>query len=111
MSRMRGFRAAKGAPATLAGPLRAHLDEISRRHRALGAVGEFWGSTVPPEIAPGVSPESLRRGVLTVRATDSASAFTFDRWLRSGGEAALQRIGGVRKIKIAPAAAPGPDGR
>ena len=98
-----------------------YIDEMGMRHTMELALATLDANThlhvsfdvdfLDPEIAPGVSPESLRRGVLTVRASDSASAFTFDRWLRSGGEAALQRIGGVRKVKIAPAAGPGPVGR
>lgn len=104
MGKIRDLRMPRGTPGTLARELGFQVDRISRQHRALGTIGEQWGSLVPADLASRVWPESWQRGMLTVRAGDAAAGFEFDRWLRGGGEGALRRAG-VRRVRVAPSGA------
>ncbi len=104
MGKIRDLRMPRGTPGTLARELGFQVDRIARQHRALGTIGEQWGSLVPAGLGVRVWPESWQRGVLTVRAGDAAAGFEFDRWLRGGGEDALRRAG-VRRVRVAPAGA------
>lgn len=66
-------------------------------------MGVAWEEVVPPQLAAKAEIVRLVRGVLSVRVTDSATRFELDRFLRSGGEAALVRraAGAIRRVKVA----------
>ncbi len=99
IDKVRAVRAPRAGTGTLRSSLAVVIDDVSRRHRALGAVGESWGELVPRDLAARAWPGSWRRGTLTVRAADAGAAFAFDRWLRSGGEGLLRRVG-VRRVRV-----------
>ena len=65
-------------------------EEALRAQRAVEAIGIAWERVVPANIRRSVEPVSHVRGVLTVRASDSAARYLFDQWLRAGGLRVLQ---------------------
>lgn len=90
LDRLRRYRATRPTTPTLAAEIQRQTTDLSKRHRSLSGLGEFWAEVVPAELARTVEVHTLRRSVLTVRARDSSAAYAFDRWLRAGGLAALQ---------------------
>lgn len=91
LDKLRRYRATHPGAPTLARELQRQTATLSRQHRSLHGVGEAWGIVVPPELGRTVQIRSLKRGVLTVAAEDSAGAYLLDRWLRDGGLEALRR--------------------
>jgi hypothetical protein len=87
---LRRHRGVRAGPPTLGDEIKRQAAALGRQHRSLHGLGAAWGEVVPPEIGGTVQIQSLRRGVLTVKATDSAGAYVLDRWLRSGGLEALR---------------------
>jgi hypothetical protein len=102
LQQLRGWRNYRERDLAIGPALADVTKELRRHHKAVGGIGEAWGSIVPPEVGAGAELVRLSRGVLTVRVRDAAARFALDRWLRGGGEAALARAPGVvvKKIKL-----------
>ena len=77
-------------------------DALRRLRRRLGEAGLAWGLACPPELEGRATPTGYGSGTLTVVASDSASKYLIDRWLRSGGLRALQRASRapIRRVQI-----------
>lgn len=60
--------------------------DLKRLERRLGAVAQAWSATCPSAMLCRTTIDGVSRGVLTIRADDSATRFEVDRWLRGGGE-------------------------
>jgi len=86
--------------------LAEEFDDAARRlaklERQLGSVSSVWCSVCPTELLEKSRIVQLSRGVLTIGASDSATRFEIDRFLRSGGtQQVLQSTAAsIRKIKV-----------
>jgi hypothetical protein len=75
---------------TLAGPLAAITKELKTKMASAG-VGSAFIKLAPREVASFTTVVGVRSGVLQLRPHNTAARYALDRWLRSGGEAALVR--------------------
>jgi hypothetical protein len=102
LQKLRGWRNPRERNLSLAPALADLTRDLRRQHKAVGGIGEAWAATVPAEFGRAAELVRLSRGVLTVKVTDAAARFALDRWLRSGGEAALARAPGVsvKRVKL-----------
>jgi len=83
------------------GDAESTLRELKKLARATGTLGDQWDSLVPAALARTTSPGRVWRGTLTIRALDAAAKYECERWLASGGDAALRAaVKGVRAIKV-----------
>lgn len=87
---LRRYRAGPGRDLTMRAELMRVREEAARAERATRGLGLAWDQIVPGPIAEAVWPVTLTRGVLMVRARDSAARYLFDQWLRAGGLALLR---------------------
>jgi len=62
----------------------------SRSFKDMGAVSQAWTDLVPARLRARCRLVRLQRGVLDVAAGDASGRYEFDRWMRSGGLAALR---------------------
>ena len=99
LKQLRNWRVWQDRDTTIAASLREATARIDEQRRASAGAGESWEALVPPRLRQRCT-ILLHRGSLTVRARDAAARFEIDRWLRAGGEAALTRRAGIRKVKI-----------
>ena len=82
--------------------LSAQVGAIRRQKRAVGGIGRAWAAVLPDALAEHVETIKVSRGVLTVKATNSAGRYELDRWLRSGGLTALieSATTTVRRVRV-----------
>lgn len=110
---MRGDRDVK-----LAADLAAGVMEAKKRRKAVGGIGAVWAELTAEILGPSPSApssgkkgdakggtagnaatdrseratvQSFARGVLTIAASDSATRYEIDRWLRAGGLEVLRK--------------------
>jgi hypothetical protein len=102
LHRLRQYRNLPERDLTLSAPLGELCRTLERQARSAGGMGEAWAATVPAHLAAGCQVVSFSRGVLTVRAADSAVRFQVDRFLRGGGEAALAQAAGtaLKRVRV-----------
>lgn len=76
--------------------------ELSRRRRGGGSAAAAWEVVVPDSLRERCEVTGVSRGILTVRVRDASARFELDRFLRSGGEAALIRTAkvAIRRVKL-----------
>lgn len=76
--------------------------DLKRRARTMGAATTAWCELVPVELQRGSALVGLSRGVLGVRAQDSATHEALARWLRQGGELELVKRcpGGLLRVRV-----------
>lgn len=90
IEQLRRFRNRPARDCSMIAEIARVRDEAMRAQRAVEAIGVAWDGAVPLNIRRSVTPVSHVRGVLTVRASDSAARYLFDQWLRAGGLRVLQ---------------------
>ena len=102
LKKLRAYRNAPERDLGIGGVARDAAAEVKRQYRAVGGLGEAWSAIVPADLAARAELVRLSRGVLTVRVTDAAARFAIDRFLRSGGEAAIAQASktAVKRIKL-----------
>ena len=101
LQQLRKWRTRPDRDLSIAGPVREAAAQAQQRHDAGQGAGQAWDELVPPRLRRRCTVLQLQRGILTVRIPDAAARFELDRWLRSGGEAALARRG-VKRVKSVP---------
>lgn len=87
---LRHYRNRPARDLSIAGDLSKVREEALKAQRAVQAIGVAWDELVPANIRRSADPVSHVRGVLTVKASDSAARYLFDQWLRAGGLRVLQ---------------------
>lgn len=119
---MRGDRDVK-----LAADLAAEVMEAKKRRKAVGGIGAVWAELIVQILggSPGASSsgakngvkggtvgnaatdrserasvQSFARGVLTIAASDSATRYEIDRWLRAGGLEVLRKRAPATLTKV-----------
>jgi hypothetical protein len=95
LRRLREHRTPRERDLTIGATVHQLERETRKRVKATGGIGAAWEALVPPGLRSRAVVVSLSRGVLTVRAADASARFGLDRFLRSGGQAALARQAGV----------------
>lgn len=102
LRRLRELRVPREREAGLGAQVEQIRTELTRRQRGGGKAAAAWEVVVPDALREVSDVVGLSRGVLTIRARHAAARFEVDRFLRSGGEAALSRAAGVaiRRVKI-----------
>lgn len=58
--------------------------EVKKPQKALDKLYEVWQELIPAHLQPRTQPMSLKRGVLTVHVSDSATLYEMQRLVRSG---------------------------
>lgn len=114
IARLRSLRIRPERDLSLTREFGAAQVELRRIRRGNRGVAQAWSEVVPTELACRTELKGVASGALTVSVADSATRYDLDRFLRSGGEAAVLRacIAGIRRIKVVmrPAAAFRTDG-
>jgi hypothetical protein len=102
LARLRQLRVPRERDAALAADIERLRAELIRRRRAGVGTAGAWACTVPPELAEKSTVIGVFRGVMKVRARDAATRFALDRYLRSGGEAAVIRASpiAVKRVRL-----------
>ncbi|MCZ7634461.1 MAG: DciA family protein [Phycisphaerales bacterium] len=99
IARLQKFRAVREPGVAIGAAARAVAEGLERERRLTGGLAGAWAALCPPELAGRSRVVRFVGGVVTVEVTDGATRFRVDRWLRSGGRAALQdRAGGIRRV-------------
>lgn len=102
IERLRAFRVRHREPATLGVEIDSLEASLRRAATAEGKAERAWRDLAPAALAARATSISLRRGILVIRARDSAARYEIDRWLRTGGGAGLLRACSARRAKIEP---------
>lgn len=100
VERLRALRNHPAKELSLAPLIGDAADGYKRRMRNLGSLGAAWRDLAPPELVNTSELVGLARGVLTIRAADSAARFEIDRWLRGGGEIELVKRAAARLTRV-----------
>ncbi len=100
IARLQKFRAVREPGVAIGAAARAVAEGLERERRLTGGLAGAWAALCPPELAGRSRVVRFVGGVVTVEVTDGATRFRVDRWLRSGGRAALQDRagGGIRRL-------------
>jgi hypothetical protein len=93
IERVRGYRV-RGVGSVLSGVLGREMGRLQRAASRSGEADAAWDELAPMEVRRGCRVVGCVKGELRVRAI-GAARFALDRWLKSGGAAAL-RARGVR---------------
>lgn len=107
LERVRANRAQRPRDVTLGNVLESELRRFRQAERsAVNAMGAWEqllrNAGLPDELHARTKVVSFRFGILTVRVPDASTKYTMDRFLRSGGEAALARLASatLRRVKL-----------
>jgi len=100
IGRLQKFRARREPGIAVGVAARAVAEGLEREHRLTGGLAGAWAALCPAELAERSRVVRFAAGVVTVEVADGATRFRLDRWLRSGGRAALQARagGGIRRV-------------
>lgn len=81
---------------------RVQIQDLRSQKRRLAPLAAALAEVLPAEIAERTTLMGLQRGVLEIGVADSGTRFELDRFLRSGGEAALLRLipVAVRRVRV-----------
>jgi hypothetical protein len=90
LERLRKWRGGKDRDADVSKSFREFAREQTKLSKALGTVSESFEAIVPLVIANECTLVGLRSGLLTVETRSASCRYALDRFLRSGGEAALR---------------------
>ena len=103
--RLRVLRAGRG-PKPLRDDLAQEFADAARQlaklQRQLGSVSTVWCEHCPPQLIGKTRIVQLSRGVLTIGASDAATRYEIDRFLRSGGKQKVVQstVASIRRIKV-----------
>jgi hypothetical protein len=102
LNRLRALRVARVKDAALAPEFERLRADLSRRRRGGGGAEAAWEVVVPDALREKAEVVGLSRGVLNVRVRHASARFELDRFLRSGGEAALIRAAmvAIKRVRI-----------
>lgn len=89
LSRLRGDRVPPRPDQALGREIEKLRAELARRRRGASGGAAAWDALAPAGMRERVDVVGVRRGVLVLHARDAATRFAIDRFLRSGGEAAI----------------------
>lgn len=90
LANLRERRAGYQRDLSLAAPLSSICKDLKVKMASAG-VGSVFIKLAPREIAAFTTVIGVRSGALQLRPHNTAARYALDRWLRSGGEAALVR--------------------
>lgn len=90
LANLRERRAGYKPDLTLAGPLSSIAKDLKAKMASAG-LGVTFLKAAPSKVAAFTTVVGVRAGVLQLRPHNTATRYALDRWLRSGGEAALVR--------------------
>lgn len=102
LARIRGLRNRPERDLTIGAAVDQVEREVKKLQKATGGVGAAWEELAPANLAGKCRVVGISRGTLTVRVPDAATRYEVDRFLRSGGEAALAARGrvSIKRVKI-----------
>lgn len=93
LDRLRGHRVRPDRATRLGGDLASLMRGVRRLTLQGERAARAWNGLVPPAVARGTRVVDLRAGALVVEVRSSADRHLADRWVRSGGLAALRAAG------------------
>lgn len=98
---LRKYRGLPGAAPAAGAVVAEEFKQITKQRRNLGVAGKAWAEIVPDRLRANATLGVLRRGTLNVHVPDAAARYELDRWLRSGGEAALRKAAPtVKRLRL-----------
>ncbi len=102
LNRLRVLRVARTKDTALGPEFERMRADLSRRRRSGGGAEAVWEVVVPDALREKAEVVGLSRGVLRVRARHASARFELDRFLRSGGEAALIRAAtvAIKRVRV-----------
>jgi hypothetical protein len=98
--KLRSWRGRKDFDLSIGRQVDAIAKSAAAQHRKMDGLDGAWDELVPAPIRKLCAVVGIAGGVLTIKVPSAAARFQLDRWLRSGGEAALSRRGGIKRIKL-----------
>ncbi|MCW5777511.1 MAG: DUF721 domain-containing protein [Phycisphaeraceae bacterium] len=100
--RLQRLRAVREPGVAVGEIARAVAEGLERERRLTGGLAGAWAALCPAELFERSRVVRFTAGVVTVEVADAATRFRVDRWLRSGGRAALQARagGGIRRVML-----------
>ena len=99
LTKLRSWRVRPDKNCTIGRDVAAQVRDATAQHKRATGAELAWETCAPEALRRGCTAASTGSGVLQLKARSAASRFQLDRWLKSGGEAAL-RSGGVRGVKL-----------
>ena len=107
LARLREKRVGAPRDLTMRGVLDGELRRVRQVERGARSASGAWDQLLQTaglasELVERTKVVSFRFGVLTVRVSDASTKYAVDRFLRSGGEAALARLASatLRRVKL-----------
>lgn len=100
LAHLRAYRTRPDRDTSIAAAVRDEAARVEQQRRASAKSDNAWDQLAPDHLRPRARFTSLLRGTLTLKARDAAARFEIDRWLRAGGETALLRRAGARRVKV-----------
>lgn len=88
LAKLRERRAGYERDLTVSGPMAAIAKDLKSKMASAG-VGVIFLKAAPAQVAAFTTVVGVRSGILQLRPHNTATRYALDRWLRSGGEAAL----------------------
>ncbi|MBL9002414.1 MAG: DUF721 domain-containing protein [Phycisphaerae bacterium] len=86
LARLRRFKAQMAPDLSMQKSVTDLYRTFTKQQKAVSELDDTWRQIAPEEFADRASLHKISaNGVMTIKASDSATAFEFDRWLRSGG--------------------------
>lgn len=101
LARLRERRTIPARDLTLASPMAAIARDL-RHKMASSGVGAAFLKLAPSQIVSFTTVVGVKSGVLQLRPHNTATRYGLDRWLRTGGEAALVRMAptAITRVKL-----------
>ena len=99
LEKLRSLRVPAPRDLSLAAGLAGEVLDAKKRRKAVGGIGTVWAelltevksSSANETLAVRTIVRSFLRGVLTIEASDTATRYEVDRWLRAGGLEMLRK--------------------
>lgn len=102
LDRLRGHRVRADRARGLGADLEVFMKGVRRVSLQCERAAVAWGELVPGDVSAGTRVVDLKAGALVVQARSASDRHRADRWLRSGGLAALRERAGapIRRVRF-----------
>jgi hypothetical protein len=89
LGRVRASRVKPDWAPVMGGEVEKVRKELGKRVRGTMQLTEAWRELAPPELVDHAWPTGIARGTLKIAVEGPAFRYMLERWLKSGGQAAL----------------------
>ena len=99
LKQLRSWRVYAGRDVTIGPHVRAAVRDAAATRKQSDGATVAWERTAPANLRRACEVRVTAAGTLMIKAASASARFQTDRWLKSGGEAAL-RASGVKRVKV-----------